>query len=62
MGLAQWWDRIRADFGVPDRILNNLPSDINTDYRHCFKPWPLLHFTSEKLLKWDPFHSTPSAL
>src|SRR5690349_3858273 len=23
------------------QLLNNLPSDINTDYRHIAKPWPL---------------------
>jgi hypothetical protein len=24
------------------QLLNNLPSDINTDYRHIAKPWPLV--------------------
>ena len=28
-------------FWFIDQLLNNLPGDINTDYRHIAKPWPL---------------------
>jgi hypothetical protein len=28
--------------GIIGQLLNNLPGDINTDYRHIAKPWPLV--------------------
>jgi hypothetical protein len=31
----------RLSCGFIGQLLNNLPSDINTDYRHIAKPWPL---------------------
>jgi hypothetical protein len=40
-GFAIWRDRIWAELWIIDELLNNLPSDINTDYRHIAKPWPL---------------------
>jgi hypothetical protein len=41
MGLAQWRDRTLAELWIIGQLLNNIPSDINTDYRLCAKPWPL---------------------
>ena len=41
MGLAQWRDRIWAELWIIGQLLYNLPGDINTDYRHIAKPWPL---------------------
>jgi hypothetical protein len=37
-GFAIWRDRIWAELWIIGQLLNNLPGDINTDYRHIAKP------------------------
>jgi hypothetical protein len=38
---AVWRDRTSAELWIIGQLLCNLPGDINTDYRHIAKPWPL---------------------
>jgi hypothetical protein len=38
MGFAIWRDRTWAELWIIGQLLNNLPGDINTDYRHIAKP------------------------
>jgi hypothetical protein len=59
-GFALWRDRIWAELRIIGQLWNNLPGDINTDYRHIAKPWPLAEIIMDNFQSIDIFDSVIS--
>ena len=55
MGFAIWRDRIWAELWSIGQLLNNLPGDINTDYRHIAKPRAVVCNANRNLILREDF-------